>query len=174
MINTSWFTNEVPFIKFSQFLFACLFVNKLFSLKQLIIMQNNTILFRPCTIFFHLLFPKDHCYHHFLSKHFKWWLNNTVNICSETATPQSTWCWLEFISRKIGCMTNKLLLARVKTKPQKSPTVLYISSFNTHPASFNKSTWHWTISRTKCGHKFAFCQVWNVEIWAWAASVFTV
>ena len=39
---------------------------------------------------------------------------------------------------------------------------------------FNKSTWRWTIARTKCGHKFAFCQVWNVEIWAWAASVFTV
>ena len=57
---------------------------------------------------------------------------------------------------------------------QKSPRVLYNSSFNTHPASFNKSTWRWTITRTKCGHKFAFCQVWNLEIWAWAASVFTV
>ena len=162
-----------------------------------------------------------------------WWLNwkKFSPTCVSTSqmnftvvrVPQSgmkTWCRLKHISCKISCMTNKFLLACVKTKlwwwqkwskdiwciNKKSPfntnlswrelscfkglvrpnrtgdiyffqklqRVLYNSSFNTHPASFNKSTWRWTIARTKCGHKFAFCQVWNVEIWAWAASVFTV
>ena len=137
--------------------------------------------------------------------------------------PQSgtkTWCRLEFISRIISCATNKLLSARVKTKPwwwQNNPKISGASVTNFHltltwakenfpvlrdllgpiepeisiffrnrrqyfiiqvliltQLFFNKSTWRWTIARTKCGHKFAFCQVWNVEIWAWAASVFTV
>ena len=51
---------------------------------------------------------------------------------------------------------------------------LIIQVFTFTQLSFNKSTWHWMIARTKCGHKFAFCQVWKVEIWAWATTVFTV
>ena len=109
-------------------------------------------------------------------------VNFIVLIVPQSGT--KTWCRLEFISRIISCATNKLLSARVKTKPwwwqkyskdircisnkfpfntslswrefsrfkglvrpnrtgdidffQKSPTVLYNSSSNTHPAFFQQ------------------------------------